>query len=152
MVQLDKFIEEALLGIINGVKNARSKASSCKVAPRIHRTTLTLDPLSGEQKTEQEEVLQHVEFDIAVSINESTTSETQTSGSAKLESKGIIKVLAADISGEGGFERTKEHEQSTSRVSRLKFSVPICFDSHDVLMIDTHVRRESYEPSAAKQG
>lgn len=152
MVQLDKFIEEALLGIIQGVQNARKRADSCKIAPRIQKTTVTLDrSSSGEQKTEQEEMLQHVEIDIAVSINDSTSIETVVSAGVKLESKGIIKVLAADVSGEGGVDRNKAHEQSTSRVSRLRFSVPICFDSHDFLLIDTHVNRETYKPDPVKQ-
>jgi len=103
-LSLKDFIKEALLEICNAVEEVRKDKSY--VAKHTSTTA------GSEQAT-------HVEFDIAVSV---TDTKSKTNNDEQRVGISVLKIGA-------GVDKKKEEgsESTNSKVSRIKFSVPVFF-------------------------
>ena len=117
-MELKEFIKESLIDICEGVGEARNKMkerlNNCPIAPAF---------ING--KIEQNS-MHSVEFDIATTV----TDENKKSSSVNGKSKGIIKVIAADL----GADVKINKQSSNEKITRIKFSVPIylcALDKHN---------------------
>jgi hypothetical protein len=132
MIDLQSFIEEALVAIATGVQNASQKTTQWVViGPRVMKTTTTMHKRS---ETETKARVEQVEFDIAVTVTTEDKRNVSASAGGNVKSDGIIKVVAADASVEGQVETDRGNSTTDTRVSRLKFRVPILFQCQDVLI------------------
>lgn len=103
---VQEFVRDSLVQIASGVDEARDK--NIKIAPYVQRAN---DKSCGFLTVEAVPVFL-IEFDLAVSI------------STKHDGGGGASISVAHIfTAGGGAEASKER----SEVSRLRFSVPICF-------------------------
>jgi hypothetical protein len=109
-MKLERFVGETLKQIINGVLSAKDYGE---------QHGALINPVNARFNTNSQNMiycletgipLQHVEFDVAVTVCESTTS---TSGDN--EAVGDITVSGA----------SSESNSTNSSVSRIKFSVPV---------------------------
>jgi len=138
-MELKSFVEQTLVQIVHGIHDAQGKAASFggAINPLLAEE---LDPnkrakhpghqldkevLSGANLllTHMNRVADMVEFDIAITVAETSKDghEKDASGKAGFN----ISVLSAEIGK--GVKSTKESERSDSRVSRVKFRVPVSF-------------------------
>ncbi|WP_300349131.1 hypothetical protein [uncultured Alcanivorax sp.] len=118
-MNLKDFISESLVEIVEGISDAQSRigASKAKVVPcvdNIFTDTQYGGTNSAIGWTNEGDLIQSVEFDVAVTAVEGT------------ETKGGIGV-AAGIFALGS--QGKSHENSQS-MSRLKFMVPVSLPMH----------------------
>jgi len=108
-MELKDFIRETLVGIANGIEEARIETGDI----------WAINPASidGEKVAERS----YVEFDIAVTAGETLGSRKEGKAGVKAE----ISVLGASVGGDlgGGLEGSKQsHSENVSRVS---FKVPV---------------------------
>jgi hypothetical protein len=104
-LSLKDFISKTILDLCEAVEEVREK--KFYVAPRIFT-----DPNSKEKATD-------VEFDIAVSVSNSTTNSAEGNGAFS------ISVLSMNISA--GAAQSEGADMSNSSISRIKFNVPVYF-------------------------
>ena len=109
-MNLDQFVTESLLQIINGVNAAKEKAPKSLINPAPRGDT-SLDNLhqQGYTPSEDGKLIQQVEFDVAVTAVVGT------------ETKGGIGIMVAGI----GLGTRGQTDKSNTSISRLKFKVPI---------------------------
>lgn len=96
-MDLEKYIEETIISICNGIGNAKSKIPNAAIAPGM-----ITDPEGKSTKVHQ---VRTFDFEVIVSVNEQN----------KLEVGGGIKSY---ISGQ------KESETSNNNVNKVCFSIP----------------------------
>jgi hypothetical protein len=140
-MNLKDFIAESLLSIIQGVQEAQEKTGGVEMKGSRDTTSgiaasfrkLSQEWLKQEGKPDrllQEdsqpwgEIVHLIEFDIAVTITRKTETSTRAEGSLG----GAIQVLGANIDiakTAGQIEEGKE--SNDSRVTRIKFAVPVHF-------------------------
>lgn len=148
MVDLEDFVRDAIVGIVKGMKSADSSLDHAAIiAPRVVKVTRNYqgDPSKPNEATLKkgesinEGGLQIIEFDVAVTVSEGTEVKASGEGKVSAESKGLIKVVAADIQGSATLARERTTHQKDDRVSRVKFSVPIHYIGKELpLYQDTH--------------
>jgi Trypsin-co-occurring domain 2 len=110
-MELREFVAETLLAIQEGVADAIRRADESKTLGRINPVWEG----GADEKVDWKEYVQPVEFDVAVT----TTTKSEAEG------KGSVKVLSVvELGAEGS--KSREH----SRVSRIKFSIPISAPAH----------------------
>ncbi|MGA0613432.1 hypothetical protein [Paracoccus sp. KR1-242] len=102
-VDLQDFIRDTIIQVQKGVKEA---IDALKDTPGV------INPVWGNADSIEERHIQQINFDVAVTVDSSAK------GKGAASSKGIIKVLAADVSLDGELSRGR------SSVSRVTFSVP----------------------------
>lgn len=101
---LKSFVKQALLDITNGVDEARNE-SPVNIAPGYVEGKLQVDA-------------QHIEFDVAVSVEREEKGQTKGGGSVT-----VISVLKAEVGVEGNAGEKR------SENNRIKFSVPVYFQA-----------------------
>jgi len=110
-MELKEFISEALIQIVLGVEDAQGKieGSNAEISPRYHnRQQDTLEKLKVVRSSKGN-IIQHVDFDVAVSVTEGTGT------------KAGIGVLA----GAFNLGASGSSNQESQTASRIKFSVPV---------------------------
>ena len=113
-MKLRDFIQETMTEIAYGIQEAKINTSSIwAICP---------GSLHGERLTEKS----YVEFDVAVTVNESVARKMDGKGGIKAE----VEVLGSRFGGElsGGSEGQKE--ASTVNASRVAFKVPVYMNAH----------------------
>lgn len=113
-MKLRDFIKDTMTEIAHGIQAAKIETADLwAINPGM---------LHGERLTEKS----YVEFDVAVTVNEATTSEKDGKGAVKAE----IEVFGSRVGGElsGGLSGTKE--TSTVNASRVAFKVPVYMNAH----------------------
>ncbi len=110
-MDLQEFVAQTLVQIAEGVSAARSRKGKC-IAPQIHFTPKESDRVYATADAEGIAFL--VEFDVAI-----TAAEKSEAGGG-----GGIQVMSF-LSAKG--EKTQTTESSS--VSRVKFDVPISYES-----------------------
>lgn len=114
-LDLQTFIKNSLVQIMRGCKEAQDElhSSHARICPRIEVPFLDGGGASqhalGETGTNR--LVQTVDFDVAVTATEET------------ETKGGIGVMTAIINAGSAGQSGKSSES----VSRLKFSIPVCY-------------------------
>ncbi len=107
-MELKEFISNTLIQIVDGVKEAKEKCEDGKnINPKISKIGLDLNKRST--KTDDFKIVQHVSFDVALTVEE-------TEGNKE----GVGVFVAAVGLGKQNTETTQ-----SSSVSRIKFEVPI---------------------------
>ena len=116
-MELKNFVEESLVQICEGIKGAqaRTEGSGAYISPRMSDS----GNASSSDKIFIHKV-HNVDFDVAIEVS------TQNSQSNKNESKFSI-AIATIFSGniQGGTHN--EQKGQDSNISRLKFSIPVCW-------------------------
>ncbi len=112
MLELKNFITNTLVDIIEGVHDAKLKISSDKGY---------VTPPSSQLDTAY--IRENIDFDIAVQVQESASSENKLAGKADLGGKIIVVSAKSQIAG----EKTTQEEIGKESISRIKFSVRIGF-------------------------
>ncbi len=109
-MELKEFVAEALADIIQGVLDAQAKLETNGrfINPRLSTPTARSEQ-QGRQISSHGQVVQNVNFDVAVTAAQSNTA------------KGGIAVVVAAI----GIGSHAEASNNNSQVSRIAFSVPI---------------------------
>lgn len=108
MIQLKDFIRESLVQIVEGVKEAQTEVASKKLGGRISPRRGTMN-LPTDAEVAGMSVIQHVSFDIAVTVVEGD--EKKVGGSFFIAPLGI---------GAAKTDTTK-----SENFSRLNFKVPM---------------------------
>jgi hypothetical protein len=107
-MELKEFISNTLIQIVDGVKEAKEKCEvGNNINPKISR--IGGDISKRSTRTDDFKVVQHVSFDVALTVEE-------TEGSKE----GVGVFIAAIGLGKENAESTQ-----SSSVSRIKFEVPI---------------------------
>lgn len=96
-MQLDKFIEESILQILNGIGAAQEKKTKGTINPNVRAVV--------------REKIQNVKFDIAVTVDETIA----TDAAAKINVLGVN--LGAGVEG----------NKLSGSVSRISFEVPLIY-------------------------
>ena len=114
-MDLKSFVAVTLNQIIAGVKEAQTETRKHggAINPRyvIYR---------GDQvHAAPEEIIQDVQFDVALTVEEQTTTDKAAEAGAAVKVFGIVDLKA---SGSGG----KENQSINSTVSRVQFKVRVC--------------------------
>ncbi len=114
-MDIETFVSKSLIGILNGIDKARAGNHASRLPGRMStvyqnevRNRHETEPGGPGQKKSEWEMLQMIEFDIAVTVVNSTS----------VEGGGGIKVMGI------GAEGTASTATEKSSVSRIKFSVP----------------------------
>lgn len=109
-MNLKEFISLTLTQIIEGVEDAKSRKGVTRVNPKPRKDT-KIEKLheAGYTISDTTELIQHVEFDVALTITEGK------------ETKGGIGVFVAGI----GLGSQGQSDKGVSSVSRIKFKVPL---------------------------
>ena len=111
-MELQEFVEQSLVQIATGVKNAQDKLNCKDFKTFINPSDIVENPVYGYRI---ENKPQDIEFDVAVTISEEKTT------------KGGIMVAAGILGlGSGGQSRTENES-----ISRIKFKIPILFPGID---------------------
>jgi hypothetical protein len=108
-MELQEFITQTLIQIVEGVEAARAKKKE-RIAPGLD---ITRGEKQGVFFTMDNNVAHLVELDVAITAKD----KTETGG------KAAIQVISALSIGGG-----KAKEMENSSVSRVKFEVPISYD------------------------
>lgn len=108
-MDLKEFVSSVLTQIVDGVREAQSSQSveSGLINPNLFASQGALHE-KGHLVSRHGQLVQNVEFDVALTVNEGT------------QTKGGIGVCAGLIIGSQG-----QSDKSASSVSRVKFSVPL---------------------------
>lgn len=114
-MNLQNFVTESLLQIIDGIKDAQNKISAIEIpeddkkyfTPYIAPTPLNIDKKIYENYDK-------IEFDIAITVSKDSTQ------SGKMR----ISVAGLEIDG-----RSQSLVNSHSSISRIKFSIPVIYPS-----------------------
>lgn len=129
---LKEFIDATLCDICEAVASARSKHG--QIAP--------MSSISSQDTR----LASNVDFDVAVVVSESQSTENGKGGKAGAGIK--ISIVKA----EAGFDakETSNKESQSSKTSRIRFSVPVYFqyNAEEERRLDTENRQHStdYEP------
>lgn len=116
-MELKEFISEALIQIVSGIEDAQGKieGSNAEISPRYdNRQQTMMDKLKLIQSSKGN-IIQNVDFDIAVSATEGTGT------------KAGVGVLAGVFNLEAGGSSNQENQTA----SRIKFSVPVTLPTID---------------------
>jgi hypothetical protein len=113
-MKLRDFIKDTLTDIAFGIQNA-------KIATK---DVWAINPgaLHGERLTDKS----YVEFDVALTVTESSSTERDGKGGVKAE----IEVFGSKVGGEVGGGIGSTSEKSTQNVSRVSFKVPVYMNAH----------------------
>lgn len=117
-MELKEFIKTALIDLVMGVEEARDNLSKagcrstiCPIVAPIDVETLKIAmDLNGNYH-------QNVEFDIAVTVTDGTSSEADINGKIGIAVMGINAGVGSDI--------VENTSTTNASVSRIKFHVPI---------------------------
>ena len=115
-MKLQEFVTETLTQILAGVRDAQAKieddnydpTSSAKISPPLSTSAETLEK-KGYRTDAYFRPVQNVEFDVAVTVNET------------MEAKGGAGLLVATI----GLGARAEIGSTDTTVHRIKFAVPV---------------------------
>lgn len=115
-MELQDFVSTALVSIVRGVEKAQVDLGSSKatINPNGLKTQLALEQL------QEGSGLTNVEFEVAVEVK----SAGEAGGSAGIK----IHIFSGEISG--------KKSNSSSHLSRLKFSVPVLLPPGALLKLD----------------
>lgn len=124
-MELSEFITTTLREIVKGVGTARcgNTAYQEAICPKFYNSN-----------NEQKYTVSDVNFDILLEVGSNDKSSTSVGADVNASADTGIKVLkvfeAGSIKARGEASGTleKEKETSSNNASRVKFSVPICFD------------------------
>lgn len=108
-MELQDFIKQSIVQIVNGVFEAQKEVADKGASVNPSGLHLKGDQIKGHAVTNDGNVTQHIEFDVAVT----TTEGTGTKGGIGV----VAGVLALGAQGQSS--------ESTQAVSRLKFTIPI---------------------------
>ena len=118
MMELREFVRETLVQIVRGVQEAQNSLEDTNA--EISPTGLRFTRPEGTPVVYKEGrgIVQHVDFDVAVTTSEGTSG------------RGGLGVFITDTLGVGA---QLKRETETSAVNRIKFLVPVLFPSepHD---------------------
>lgn len=113
-MELQEFIKQSIVQIINGVIDAQKEVVDKGASINPSGLHLKNDQVKGHAITNDGNVTQHIEFDVAVT----TTEGTGTKGGIGV----VAGVLALGSQGQSS--------ESTQAVSRLKFTIPVLLPAH----------------------
>lgn len=99
-MELDQFITQTLVAITDGVQNAITA---------IHDKKGLINPCWGDTKDIGQQLVQDVNFDIAVTVSDKTN----------LSASGGIKVVGVMLGADGAKAAESSH------ISRIQFKIPI---------------------------
>ena len=108
-MELHEFIKQSIVQIVSGVVDAQREVADKGASVNPSGLRLKSDQVKGHAITNDGNVTQHIEFDVAVT----TTAGTGTKGGIGV----VAGVLALGSQGQSS--------ESTQAVSRLKFTIPI---------------------------
>ncbi|GJH39838.1 hypothetical protein RCZ04_03880 [Capnocytophaga sp. HP1101] len=122
-LSLSEFVKNAIIEVSKGIDDAieELKDSDVLVNPTLHMGKVHIDKKGYERQ------VQSIDFDLIVTIEDST----DTTGKDNKQATALLKVVSLlniDIGGKSINEKT-ETEKNTV-VNRLKFSVPVCFNTN----------------------
>lgn len=144
-MDLKSFIKESLIQIIDGTSEAASYAetkgalvnppmATLKLTRPVARTQETIqapDPALVKSlaiyTTQENRLVDMIEFDVAITA--STSAEESSSSGAKGGGALRLHIVTADVSG--GFGSAATVARTDTRVSRLKFRVPLALPSQE---------------------
>ena len=116
-MDLKQFVSETLVQILDGISEARQKAtlqkSDAEVAPRIR--TQGTNFINSGMVTSGGHAVQFVKFDVALTVTEGTGT------------KGGIGVVAGVLN----LGTTGQSQSENSSVTRVQFDVPIIFSKEE---------------------
>lgn len=114
-IDLQTFIKSSLVQIMEGCKEAQNELedSHARICPRIEHPFLEHSNITNFAlgETETHRLVQTIDFDVAVTATEESAT------------KGGIGVLSAFV----GAKMEGESGRGLESISRLKFSVPVCY-------------------------
>jgi hypothetical protein len=113
-MDLENFISQSLKQIIAGIRSAQEYAAQCQTGASINPRGITALQRDSEGRRQPHDLgtklpIHHVEFDVAVTVGQSSAGK----GGASLRVVGI---------GIGGQKSSTEEHSS---VTRVKFNVPV---------------------------
>lgn len=112
-MELEEFIKQSLVQIVNAIVEAQREVSGKGASVNPSGLRLKQEQVKGHSVTNDGNVTQHIEFDVAVTSTEGTGS------------KGGIGVVA----GVFALGTQGQSSESMQAVSRLKFTIPILLPS-----------------------
>lgn len=113
-MKLRDFIKDTMTEIANGIQAAKIETADL--------WAISPGKLHGERLTEKS----YVEFDVAVTVNETTASEKD--GKGGIEAK--IEVLGSRLGGQFSGGLGDKKEISSVNASRVAFKVPVYMNAH----------------------
>lgn len=113
-MKLRDFIKETMIEIAYGIQAAKIETADI--------WAINPGSLHGEKLTEKS----YVDFDVAVTVNESTKNGQDGKGSIKAE----IEVFGSRLGGELSGAAQGRKETSTVNASRVVFKVPVYMNAH----------------------
>lgn len=112
-MKLKDFIKETLVEIAEGIDEAKD--------PVGHRVAIAPSSMNGELSSEKS----YIEFDIAVTANETIHKRKNGTGSVSAQ----IEVLGNRVKGELGGSAIGDTQLQSEKVSRVQFKVPVYFSA-----------------------
>lgn len=113
-MNLEKFVEESIMQIANGIKNAQASSEDILICPSVIPSENGL--LIKEDGARFREAPQMINFDIAVTVTESK------------DKKGSGEVQVLGLSFGGGLDSNYQN----SSISRIKFEIPIVWQKSNM--------------------
>jgi hypothetical protein len=113
-MKLRDFISETIEEIAFGVHKAKVNCSEL----------IAVSP--GNMNGDSVVKLSEIEFDVAVTVEESKSGQKSADGSAKAN----VSVLGVGIEGAIGGTGSTKQDASSSKVSRVAFKVPVYLNAH----------------------
>ena len=107
-MNIEEFVEEALIQISRGVLNAKNRS--------FEQNGIPIAPAQLN-----DELARHGDKDVDFELQVAVTNSA--SGRLHAQSKGALKILAADVDGAGELSREK------AVVQKISFSVPMHFNA-----------------------
>lgn len=105
-MQLEKFIEESIVSIVNGIRSANSKVNK-EGAYILAPATIEGEPVHGQRL---------IDFDVMVTVSDNNKIQVDACGSGKVN----VGIAHAKGSISGGFDKELGQEHK----NRICFSVP----------------------------
>jgi hypothetical protein len=118
-MDVQDFISEALLQICNGIKDAQNKTSG-RNEEIFFQPLIVPTPVNSSGPSPRDNFYS-IDFDLAVTIEK----KSRISSEIGLSAGGKILVVPIDIN----IERAKSTDETTSSISRMKFSIPVIYPS-----------------------
>ncbi|MBW4048724.1 MAG: hypothetical protein HIU89_12580 [Proteobacteria bacterium] len=112
-MELQEFIKQSLVQIVNGMAEAQQEVAAKGASVNPSGLKLKDDQVKGHSVSNDGNVTQHIEFDVAVT----TTEGTGTKGGIGV----VMGVLALGSQGQSS--------ASSQAISRLKFTIPMLLPS-----------------------
>ena len=138
-MELKTFVEQSLIQIIEGIHDAQKQAHKFRaminppLAPEVDDKGHTKGPMYrpaaemlqrvGLLETGMGTVADMVEFDVAITVSTGKTDSSEKGGEAKAGLN--ISVVSAQFGG--GAKSSTQSKLEDSRISRVKFRVPVAF-------------------------